>query len=377
MAEQTGEKTEQPTPKKERDARQKGQVARSQEVVTTISLFGVLIVIYAMGNSIWVRMTALMDTVAMLAADMDSQSLRAGLSAAWQDGVAIMMPILGATLLFGIAANYIQVGSLFSFEAVTPKLEKISINKGFKRIFSLKQVVELLKSIFKIVFLSLLLYFVLRDALGPYIVSVDCGLFCVRQVTVSIYEKVLAFSALAFVIVSGFDYVFQKHTHTKSLMMTKEEVKREYKESEGDPIVKGQRRQFAQELVMGDVKKQTRNATAVVVNPTHLAVAIRYKEGQTPLPMIVAKGRNHQAYEMRKEAELSGVPIFRNVPLARLLYAEAGHNDYVPDEVFDVVAEILAWVARNQSTLYDGPSRRGDIDMERGDHRADLGRGAA
>ena len=120
-----------------------------------------------------------------------------------------------------------------------------------------------------------------------------------------------------------------------------------------------------------------RNATAVVVNPTHLAVAIRYKEGQTPLPMIVAKGRNHQAYEMRKEAELSGVPIFRNVPLARLLYAEAGHNDYVPDEVFDVVAEILAWVARNQSTLYDGPSRRGDIDMERGDHRADLGRGAA
>lgn len=372
MSESSGEKTEQPTPKKERDARQKGQVARSQEVVTTISLFGVLIVIYALGDTIWTRLTVLMDIVALLATDLGPTSLSTALAATWDVGVVIMLPILGATLLFGVAANYIQVGSLFSFDAVTPKLEKISIPKGFKRIFSMKQVVEMLKSIFKILFLTILLWFVLKDALGPYIVSVDCGLFCVQQVTTSVYVKVLAYSALAFIIVSGLDFMYQRHSHTKSLMMTKDEVKREYKESEGDPMVKGQRKQLAHEMVMSDAKKQTKNASAVIVNPTHLAVVIRYKQGHTPLPMIVAKGRNFQAYEIRKEAELSGVPIFRNVPLARFLFAETDLNDYVPDEVFDVVAEILAWVARHEHELYDGPARRGDIDMERGEHRKDV-----
>ena len=127
------------------------------------------------------------------------------------------------------------------------------------------------------------------------------------------------------------DFVYQRHSHTKSLMMSKEEVKREYKESEGDPIVKGARKQLANQLIMGDVKKQVPRSSAVVVNPTHLAVAIRYKEGQTPLPIIVAKGRDQVAYEIRTEAELAGVPIFRNVPLARQLFADCEVDDYVPD----------------------------------------------
>ena len=369
MSGSSGEKTELPTPKKERDARQKGQVARSQEVVTTISLFGVIAGIWIFGGDTWSRIVGLMDTVAMLAADPTVPNLKNGISIAFWEGVSIMMPILGLTLLFGIAANYIQIGSLFAFENLTPKLEKISPAKGFKRIFSMKQMVETLKSILKIIFLSILLFFVIRSAIGPYSVAVSCGMPCLSQVTVHMLYLTLAYSALVFLIVAGFDFMYQKHAHTKSLMMTKEEVKREYKESEGDPMVKGQRKQLAQELVMSDGGKQARKATAVIVNPTHFAVAIRFEEGKTPLPMLVAKGRNKQAYYIRSEAEAAGVPIFSNPPIARLLHADCMEGEYVPDEAFDVVAEILAWVSKHKDDLYHGRLHHGVIDMINDEHR--------
>jgi type III secretion protein U len=369
MSESAGEKSELPTPKKERDARKQGQVARSQEVVTTISLFGVLLVTMAFGGEIWGRLVALLDTIARLAASGEPEAMSTGLAAAYNEMVVILLPILGVTLLLGIAANYIQVGSLFSLQAIQPKLEKISINKGIKRIFSMKQLVEMLKSIVKIVFLSFLLYFVIKNSIGPYLTAIYCDMNCLATVTTAVIWQMLWYSALAFVIVAGLDFMYQRHSHTKSLMMSKDEVKREYKESEGDPIVKGQRKQFAMELVMGDMKKQVPKASAVIVNPTHLAVAIRYREGQTPLPIVVAKGREKQANMIRAEAEAAGVPIFRNVPLARQMYADCEVDSYVPDELFGVIAEILAWVQRNEEGLYAGPLRHGDLDMERGDHR--------
>ena len=364
-----GEKTEPPTPKKERDARQKGQVSRSQEVVTTISLFGVLLTIWALGSNIWNRLVVMMDLSAELAAINAPGSLQIGLSTMYDQIVAILTPIVGMAIVLGIAGNYIQVGSLVAFESITPKLEKISIVKGFKRIFSQKQLVEMLKSIIKILFLSILLYFVLTDAIGPYLVSISCGMICVTSVTVSVLWQMLVYSALAFVIVAGFDFMYQKHSHIKSLMMSKDEVKREYKESEGDPMVKGQRKQLAQELIMGDVEKQVPKSSAVVVNPVHLAVAIRYDPDQTPLPLVVAKGREKLAYRIRAEAEASGVPIFRNVLLTRQLYADCEIDDYVPDEVFGVVAEILAWVKHHEDELYSGRLNHGDLDMEQGDHK--------
>src|SRR5262249_33074261 len=175
--------------------------------------------------------------------------------------------------------------------------------------------------------------------------------------------------ALAFVIVAVADYAYQKHSHTKSLMMTKEEVKREYKESEGDPHIKGHRRQLAQELAMGDGGHAARKGTAVVVNPTHLAVVISYRPEQMALPIVTAKGRNLQAHYLRTQAEEAGVPVFRNVPLARALFADAPINDYIPDELFDAVAEVLAWVSRHEDVLYKGRLPHGVIDMDAGDHR--------
>jgi type III secretion protein U len=363
-----GEKTELPTPKKERDARQKGQVARSQEVVTTISMFGTIAVISAMGGTIWSRLTTLIDQIADIAARKEGVSLDEGLALSWSVGVDLTLPILGTVIFLGIAANMGQFGVLTSLQALEPKLERISVLAGFKRIFSAKQLVELLKSVIKIVFLTVLLYIVLGDAIGPFISAVSCGMECMSTVTTSVMNRVLFMTAIAFVIVAVADLFWQRHSHTKSLMMSKEEIKREYKESEGDPHVKGHRKQVAMEMVMGDAP--AKKASALVVNPTHIAIALRYKDGETPLPVVTGKGMGALAVDMRADAERAGVPIFHNIALARHLYADADINGFVPEDVFDVVAEILAWVARNEAALYQGPLQHGDIDMLRGDHHA-------
>jgi type III secretion protein U len=364
-----GEKTELPTPKKERDARQKGQVARSQEVVTTVSLLGVIGYLWASWGSITDQIIQLFDQAAMLSVGDFRSSAGAGVAAAGWNVLMILAPVVGVTVIAGVAANYFQFGSLFSFESITPKMEKISPAAGFKRIFSMKQVVELLKSILKIVFLSVLLFFVIRDAIGPFFVSVSCGLICLGNVTSAMLFQTLVYSALAFTVVALADFAYQRKSHTKSLMMTKDEVKREYKESEGDPHIKGKRKQLAQELAMGDGGVAARKGTAVVVNPTHFAVVIRYEPEKQPLPTVTAKGRELQAHYLRGEAESAGVPVFRNVALARALYAEATLFEPIPDEFFDAVAEVLAWVAKNRELLYQGPLNHGDIDMEAGDHK--------
>ncbi len=365
----SGEKTELPTPKKERDARAKGQVARSQEVVTTISMFGTIAVIMAMGGTIWNRLTVLIDQLAEIAARPGEPNLNEGLSLAWNAGVALTLPLLGTVIFLAIAANMGQFGVLFSMEALQPKLDRVSPMAGFKRIFSVKQLIELLKSIIKIVFLTVLLYIVVGDAIGPFVSAVGCGVDCIVTVTDSVMQRILSYTAVAFIIVAVADLFWQRHSHTKSLMMSKEDIKREYKESEGDPHVKGHRKQMAMELVMGDGHGQAKKASALVVNPTHIAIALRYAEGETPLPVVTAKGLGTMAVDMRVAAERAGVPIFHNVALARHLLSDADVDGFVPEDVYDVVAEILAWVSRNQERLYQGPLGHGDLDMLRGDHR--------
>ncbi|MDC9823002.1 type III secretion system export apparatus subunit SctU [Devosia sp. ZB163] len=369
MAGSSGEKTELPTPKKERDAREKGQVAKSQDAVMTISLFSVIAYIWATWDATNARFVGMFDQMTTLAGvDFKTNVLNAvtvvGIEISW-----VMLPILGVAVLTGVAANYFQIGALFSFDSITPKGERISPASGFKRIFSMKSLVELLKTIAKILVLTALLYFVIRDSIAPYSNSLECGLVCMGSITVSALGLTLVYSGLAFIVVGLIDFVYQRHTHTKSLMMTKDEVKREYKESEGDPHIKGKRRQLAQEFAMGDGGVAARKGTAVVVNPTHFAVVIEYSPDRMPLPIVTAKGRNLHAHYLRGEAEEAGVPIFHNVPLARALYADAELYEPIPDALFDAVAEVLAWVQKNRHLLYKGRLDHGVIDMAAGDHK--------
>ena len=365
----SGEKTEQATPKKERDARAKGQVARSQEVVTTVSLIAVVGYVWVTWDYTVSKLIGMFDAVASLYGEDFQSSAQRAIWFMANESVVILMPLLGVTIFFGIAANYLQFGTIFAFDGIQPKLEKLSPISGLKRIFSVKQLVETLKSILKIAILSFLLYIAVRDAISPYLTSLHCGLYCLSTVSSATFATVLFYTALAFIVVAGLDFVFQRRQHDKSLMMTKDEVKREYKESEGDPEVKRQRKQIGRDLVMGDDVERTKKATAVVINPTHFAVVIDYRPEIAPLPIVVAKGRNLHAHELRTQAELAGVPIFRNVPLARSLFADTEIDAFIPDEWFGVIAEILAWVNKNRDALYGAPLRHGVIDMENGDHR--------
>jgi len=365
-----GEKTEQPTPKKERDAREKGQVARSQEVVSAGSLMAVIAYLWLAWGDITARLTGLFDVAAELALGDFRIGAANGLAIVARECVRIFAPVAAVTIAAGIATNVFQFGIVLSLQALSPKLDKISPAAGFKRIFSMKQVVETLKSILKIVILSILLWYVLRAALGPFTVSIGCGLACQINLTATVLFQTLMYSGLAFLIVALADFVYQKRSHIKSLMMSKDEVKREYKESEGDPHIKGHRKQVAYEILTSEGGAAARKGTAVVVNPTHLAIVLRYDETETPVPVVTAKGQNRQAATLRAEAEEAGVPIFRNAPLARRLYADAAIGEAVPDELLDAVAEVLAWVTRHRTRLYGARLPHGVIDMESGDHRA-------
>jgi type III secretion protein U len=369
MSENTGEKTEPPSPKKLRDARAKGQVAKSQEVVTTVSLAAVVATVWFTWANVMRIWAELIDQIAIMATGDFRANAGNAFALVFHQSAVILLPILGVTILAGVAANYVQIGSVFALESLMPKFDKISLAAGFKRIFSMKQVVDILKSIAKIVFLSTLLYFVIRRAIGPYIASLACGLPCQASITAAMLEQLLLYSALAFVIVAALDFMYQRYSYTKGLMMTKEEKKREYKESEGDPHVKRHRKKLAHELIMSDSGQRTRSATAVVVNPTHFTIALDYDTEKLKLPIVSAKGVGAHAHYLRAEAERAGVPVFRNVALARGLYATTGVDEIVADELFDAVAEVLVWVKNNRHLLYRGPLEHGVIDMDAGDHR--------
>ena len=362
MAE-SGEKTELPTPKKERDAREKGQVAKSQEVVITSTLFAVIAYVWVMAPTIIQQLTEAIKFPTYRDGEFEFAAI-GRMNEIFDLMVLILLPILGVVILVAVAANMGQFGFLMSSDQIMPKAEKISPLAGMKRIFSAKQLIETLKNILKIVILSSLLYFALKENLGELLDLIYCGMGCVGQITNLMMGDIFRYSALAFIVIAGFDFMYQRHTHTKSLMMTKDEVKREYKESEGDPHIKGERKQIAQELAMGDggaVKK----ASAIVVNPTHYAVAILYDKERAPLPITTAKGVDGRAALIRGEAEAAGVPIFSSPLLARRLFADAAINQPIPIELFEAVAEIFVWVERNRDGLYGGkPLNHGVIDLE-------------
>jgi type III secretion protein U len=363
------EKTEQPSPKKIRDARAKGQVARSQEVVTTVSLIATVATIWVSWAYAMPKFIRLIDEVARLQKGDFRVNAFNAIALMFHDCSEIMLPILATVIIAGVTANYIQIGAIFALDALAPQLNRISPGAGFKRIFSMKQLIETLKSLLKIIFLSIVLYVVVIYSIGPYVNSLSCGLPCQTEITLDILRQLLLLSALAFVVVAILDFMYQRRSYTKSLMMTKQEVKRENKEAEGDPHIKAQRKQLAQELIMGDVGQRARDATAVIVNPTHLAIALKFDVGWTPLPVVTAKAAGHRAHFLRTEAERSGVPIFRNVKLARGLHAVVEIDQFVPEEFFGAVAEVLAWVEKNRPLLYAGlPLDHGVIDMEARDH---------
>ncbi len=339
----SGEKTEQPTPKRLRDARQKGQVAFSREVGSA----AILVVLFAYIGVTWDytmdELTGLVDEVSNLYTADFGSALGKALMSTFLVIFKLSMPAVLLAAMTGIAAGFFQVGAIFAFEAMKPDLNKLNPAQGIKKIFSKKNLIELLKNVVKVVFIGTLLYIVIKQFM-PDLVKLSCeGIDMIMPATGAMMKRIAVNTSIAFIVIAAFDAFFQRRAHIKELMMSPDEVKQEYKEMEGSPEIKSQRRHLHQELVAGDAAAKTKSATAVVTNPIHLAVALYYKQGETKLPVVHAKGEGVMAQVMRNAANEAGVPVFENVPLAQALFHDVPLGDYIPSSLIEPVAEILRW----------------------------------
>jgi type III secretion protein U len=338
------EKTEQPTQKRLRDARKKGQVAYSKDFTQTcliMAIFGYLLVDGG-------RLMGKIGELIILPGDFLTQpfinALKALLIQYLVDLVIILLPFVLIVLIIGIFADALQVGIFFAFEAIKPSGKKLNVVQNAKNIFSKKNFIEFLKSSIKVVLLSVLVYFIIKDHLDILMKVPLGGIPMVGAATASMVKIMIINISIAYVVIALFDLIWQRLKFRKDNMMTKDEVKREYKEQEGDPHIKGKRKQLHKEMAMGDAGAQTKKSSAVISNPTHYAVAIYYKESETPLPIVLTKGEGETALYIIRVAHEAGIPVFQNIALARALSAKAEIDQYIPLEFMEPVAEVLRMV---------------------------------
>jgi type III secretion protein U len=256
----------------------------------------------------------------------------------------VLLPFLGIVLVVGIFAEAIQTGLVFAFEAIKPSGKKLNVVENAKNMFSKKNWVELLKSILKIGILGWLVYFLVRDSLGILMYMPGESIEDLGSTVWALLRQMLLFMTVAYVVLSMADLVWQRKQYTKNLMMSKDEVKQEYKTMEGDPHIKSARKHLHQEMMQEDAVNRTRSASVVVTNPTHLAVALHYDEEETPLPIVLAKGEGHLAERMVAAAREAGVPVMQNIPLARALFDQASVDHYIPSDLVEPVAAVLRLV---------------------------------
>ncbi|MDR1595612.1 MAG: type III secretion system export apparatus subunit SctU [Puniceicoccales bacterium] len=342
----SGEKTEMPTPKRLRDARKKGQVSKSTDVNSTAILIG----IFSYIGAGWGRhMEILSDMVALPVAYMAEDfkmSYPNVLVGVFLHILKIVLPAIGICMLMAIVANCAQIGFLLTFEPIKPDIKKINPAEKLKQIFSKKNLFEFLKSSLKITFLGILIYKVIKNVIRDLLLLPFCGLHGIIDILGPIMRRFAYNVIFAYVVVACIDFVFQKRNFMSKMKMSKDEIKREYKESEGDPHIKGKRKQLHREMVEQDAPRKTKQASALVTNPEHIAVAIYYdfKNQGTSLPIILASGQGAIAEEMIRVARENGIPIMRNVPLAHALLDVGEVMTFIPTELIEPVAEVLRWV---------------------------------
>jgi len=345
MAEESfQERTEQATPKRKSEARKKGNVPMSIEVNTAIVLLvGTLVFAifsrYFM-NGLRYSCIAVFGHLADLElteSNLPKYALMAGKNAA-----ALLTPVLGSVLIAGVVANAIQHGFLLSPEAIKPKLEKINPIEGAKRIFSGRSMVELVKGVLKIGLVGYVGYVTIIGQFRDYFPLVDQDITQIIAFIGTMIFKIMIRAVIVLILLAAFDFAYQKYEFERKIRMTKQEVKEEFKQTEGDPLVKSRiraiQRQNARRRMYADVSK----ADVVITNPVHVAVALRYDADEMSAPIVVAKGLRKIAERIKEIARQQGIPIVENPIIARMLYKTAEVGSAISIDMYQAVAEILA-----------------------------------
>ena len=345
--ESSQEKTEDATPKRLREARKKGQVSRSKDmstVVILIAAFAMLAVsipyYYKEFNEAILASIQITSNPHVLPSDIMQY-----LHSTFILFVKVSTPYLLVLCGIAILVSFFQVGAIFSTEPVKPQAKRLNIIENVKNMFKMTTFIELIKNIAKIFIIFYMAYLVIQANLSQMLLTVTLNLMQSTQVAGNLIAAFLIRVLVIFTLIAILDVMVQRWQYKKQLRMTKEEVKREYKQDEGDPIIKSVRRQLHQELAMGDQRRAVAASDVVVTNPTELAIAIKYDDKEMMAPTIMTKGQRLFAQKIREIAEEEGIPIIRNVPLAwSLIEVEVGQE--IPEELYQAMAEVLMIVYR-------------------------------
>ncbi len=345
-----GEKTEEATPKKREDTRKKGQVPKSQDVNTSILLFSVFLLLFVIGGFLRDQFTGLYKTAFQEYArwDLTQNNVQQIFVEASFEMTKTLAPIAAMAMVAGIASNLLQVGVMFTGEPLKIDPKKLNPIQGAKKIFSARALVELFKSLLKIGFVGTVTFSILwwrkGDMLEMSQKSLESAIGFFGQTTI-----IMGISAsLLLLVLSVIDYTYQRYDHEKNIRMSKQDVKDEHKNMEGDPQIKSKikekQKQMSQQRMMSEVPE----ADVVITNPTHYAIAIKYDEDKSQAPYVVAKGVDYVAQKIKEIAKQHDVITVENRPLARALYDEVEVEDAIGEEFYQAVAEILAYVYRIQ-----------------------------
>ncbi|AMA72684.1 MULTISPECIES: flagellar biosynthesis protein FlhB [Aneurinibacillus] len=344
----SGEKTEKATPHRRKKAREEGQVAKSQEVPAALVLFSLFLFLLFMGKSMGDRIYQFFQAFfnRYLLFELTEETTEKLMTEMVYQAALMVWPIFLISMAIAFFANYLQFGLLFTTKPLQLKLDKLDPIKGAKRIFSLQALVNLIKSILKVVFVGIAVWLVLwagkEELLTLATKSVGDMLTVVGKLTLQMGFMV----AGLLVVLSILDYMYQKFQYEKQLRMSKQDIKDEHKMIEGDPQIKGKIKQKQREMAMRRMMQEVPNADVVITNPTHFAVALKYDGTTMQAPTVVAKGQDFVALRIKEIAERHEVVTIENKPLARALYAQVEINQQIPEELFQAVAEILAYVYR-------------------------------
>ena len=344
--EEDQERNEEATSRRREEAREKGQVARSQELVSVTILMACLIFFYFGISPFMKNIMDIMSGGFREAGrkDLTPDMIHLIIVNYIFKGFIVLFPLLLTVLIAALLGNIAQIGFLFSSESVQPKISKIDPLKGFQRIFSLRSLVDMVKNILKICIVGGVAYLVVRNEQDHMLLLMDSSTWNILIYIGHICFKILMSTTVVLVFLAALDYAYQRWEYEKSLRMTKQEIKDEYKNTEGDPMIKARIRRIQREMAQKRMMAEVPKADVVITNPTHLAVAVKYDPDNMRAPVVVAKGADFIAEKIRQIAQENDILLVENKPLAQVLYKIVKVNHVIPEDLYKAVAEVLAFV---------------------------------
>ncbi|MFC5401952.1 flagellar biosynthesis protein FlhB [Cohnella soli] len=343
-----GEKTEKATSKKRQDSRQKGQVAKSPEIASSLILLAGICCLIMLGPFMQKQIMTLFSDVLLHRLNMEvtAENTLKLLGSFVIQILLVLAPIFAVVILIAFGSNYVQIGWLFTLEPIRPKFNKLNPLSGAKNLFGLRSLVEFSKSMLKLLTVGLIVYTILWSERSNFLKLANMPVQDIFSFVGNLTIKLGIFVAsLLFVLAIG-DYMYQKYEYEKNLRMSKQDIKDEFKNQEGDPLIKGKIKERQRRLALMRMMQEVPKADVVITNPTHFAVALKYDASKMDAPTVIAKGQDYLALRIREIAKQNDVITMENKPLARALYERTDIGESVPGDLFQTVAEVLAYVYR-------------------------------